>query len=115
MGKNEGGSQQNRVAELGDLSRAVSHALRHEPWLYELELDAEGWASVKSVLIALGKQRAGEQGSGTVFVSKGGRLTPCPHRRGRLVPAVAKKCHARARKRLSIAANPSEGVPDRIR
>ena len=22
-----------------DLSRAVSHALRHEPWLYELELD----------------------------------------------------------------------------
>ena len=24
----------------------MSHALRHEPWLYELELDAEGWAPV---------------------------------------------------------------------
>lgn len=32
----------------GDLSRAVSHALRHEPWLYEIEVDEEvgtwpGW------------------------------------------------------------------------
>ena len=25
------------------LSRVVSHALRHEPWLYELELDEDGW------------------------------------------------------------------------
>ena len=29
-----------------DLSEAVSHALRHEPWLYELELDDAGWAPV---------------------------------------------------------------------
>ncbi|AKU15308.1 RNA 2'-phosphotransferase [Luteipulveratus mongoliensis] len=36
-----------------DLSRAVSHALRHEPWLYELELDDEGWASVDQLLGAL--------------------------------------------------------------
>jgi RNA:NAD 2'-phosphotransferase (TPT1/KptA family) len=41
MSKTDGGSQQNRVADLLGLSRAVSHALRHEPWLYELELDAE--------------------------------------------------------------------------
>ena len=27
-----------------NLSRAVSHALRHEPWLYELEFDEGGWA-----------------------------------------------------------------------
>jgi putative RNA 2'-phosphotransferase len=38
------------------LSRSVSHALRHEPWLYELELDDEGWAPVESVLAALRKQ-----------------------------------------------------------
>jgi putative RNA 2'-phosphotransferase len=43
---------------LADLSRAVSHALRHEPWLYELELDDEGWASVESVLTALRGERA---------------------------------------------------------
>ncbi len=36
-----------------DLSRAVSHALRHEPWLYELELDEEGWAPVEQLLAAL--------------------------------------------------------------
>lgn len=35
------------------LSKAVSHALRHAPWLYELELDAEGWASVDQLLDAL--------------------------------------------------------------
>lgn len=36
-----------------DLSRSVSHALRHEPWLYELELDAEGWVPVESLIAAL--------------------------------------------------------------
>lgn len=36
-----------------DLSNAVSHALRHEPWLYELELDEEGWAPVDQLLAAL--------------------------------------------------------------
>ena len=36
-----------------DLSKAVSHALRHEPWRYELELDEEGWASVDQLLVAL--------------------------------------------------------------
>lgn len=36
-----------------ELSRAISHALRHEPWLYELELDDEGWASVEALIAAL--------------------------------------------------------------
>lgn len=36
-----------------DLSRAVSHALRHEPWRYELELDEEGWAPVGQLIAAL--------------------------------------------------------------
>jgi len=35
------------------LSKAVSHALRHEPWLYEIELDDDGWTSVASLLAAL--------------------------------------------------------------
>lgn len=35
------------------LSRAISHALRHEPWLYELELDDEGWTSVEALVAAL--------------------------------------------------------------
>jgi putative RNA 2'-phosphotransferase len=38
------------------LSRAISHALRHEPWLYELELDDEGWVEVTSLLAALRQQ-----------------------------------------------------------
>jgi putative RNA 2'-phosphotransferase len=45
-----------------DLSRAVSHALRHEPWLYELELDKEGWAPVDQLLEAL-HEKGGEWGS----------------------------------------------------
>jgi putative RNA 2'-phosphotransferase len=40
-----------------DLSRAASHALRHGPWLYELELDDEGWTSVESILVAFRKER----------------------------------------------------------
>lgn len=35
------------------LSKTVSHALRHEPWLYEIELDDDGWSRVDSLLAAL--------------------------------------------------------------
>lgn len=42
-----------------DLSRVVSHALRHEPWLYELELDEEGWAPVDHLLMAL-REKGGD-------------------------------------------------------
>lgn len=35
------------------LSRVVSHALRHEPWLYELELDEDGWVDTGALLAAL--------------------------------------------------------------
>jgi putative RNA 2'-phosphotransferase len=38
------------------LSRLVSHALRHEPWLYELELDDEGWVSIEALLVAIHEQ-----------------------------------------------------------
>lgn len=46
------------VQDLRDLSRSASHALRHEPWVYELELDEEGWTSVDSILAALRKERS---------------------------------------------------------
>lgn len=35
------------------LSKTVSHALRHEPWVYELELDENGWVPVEALLAAL--------------------------------------------------------------
>lgn len=40
------------------LSKTLSHALRHEPWIYELELDAQGWASLDAVLNALRAERS---------------------------------------------------------
>lgn len=42
---------------LTDLSKTISHALRHDPWLYELELDAEGWVPVESLLQSLRETR----------------------------------------------------------
>ena len=36
-----------------DLSRAVSHALRHRPAAYGLELDRQGWVEVDALLAAL--------------------------------------------------------------
>src|SRR5690242_6837583 len=44
---------QHVAKDLTRLSRAVSHALRHEPWQYELELDEDGWADVGALLVAL--------------------------------------------------------------
>ncbi|KMN29945.1 RNA 2'-phosphotransferase [Chromobacterium sp. LK1] len=40
-----------------NLSRTVSHALRHEPWLYELELDDAGWVPLTALLAALRVER----------------------------------------------------------
>lgn len=39
------------------ISKTLSHALRHEPWLYELELDDEGWTPLEAVLAALRAER----------------------------------------------------------
>ena len=39
--------------DLTDLSREVSYALRHAPWEYELEPDAEGFVPVGQLLAAL--------------------------------------------------------------
>ena len=35
----------------------MSHALRHEPWLYELELDDAGWVPLTALLAALRVER----------------------------------------------------------
>jgi len=43
--------------DLTAISRTLAHALRHEPWLYELELDAEGWTPVEAALAALRAER----------------------------------------------------------
>lgn len=39
------------------LSKTISHALRHAPWLYELELDEEGWTPVSDLLHGLRRHR----------------------------------------------------------
>jgi len=39
------------------LSKTLAHALRHAPWIYELELDEAGWTDVTAVLEALGSRR----------------------------------------------------------
>jgi len=44
------------------ISKAVSHALRHEPWLYGLELDHEGWVELDDLAAAL--RQLGEAWSG---------------------------------------------------
>lgn len=40
------------------LSKVISHALRHEPWLYELELDEQGWVYIADLLSVLRHQRS---------------------------------------------------------
>lgn len=42
---------------LATLSRITSHALRHEPWVYELELDEEGWTPIHALVAALRNDR----------------------------------------------------------
>ncbi len=44
--------------DLVRLSKTISHALRHEPWLYELELDDEGWVPLQQLLASLRSENA---------------------------------------------------------
>ncbi|MBO0879435.1 MAG: RNA 2'-phosphotransferase, partial [Mycobacterium sp.] len=39
------------------LSKVLAHALRHEPWRYELELDDNGWVDIDQVLDAMRQER----------------------------------------------------------
>jgi putative RNA 2'-phosphotransferase len=47
------------AVDLVALSRTLSHALRHAPHQYELELDDEGWVPLPAVLDALRADRDG--------------------------------------------------------
>lgn len=42
-----------------EISRLVSRLLRHEPWLYELELDDEGWVPMDALLAAIRRAEPG--------------------------------------------------------
>lgn len=50
-------SNANRDLLLIKLSRTLSHALRHEPWRYGLELDNHGWVRVTDLLVCLRNHR----------------------------------------------------------
>jgi putative RNA 2'-phosphotransferase len=39
------------------LSKVLAHALRHEPWRYELKLDENGWADIDQVLQTMREER----------------------------------------------------------
>lgn len=39
------------------LSKTIAKALRHSPWLFELEVDEEGWTPVEDLLAALARER----------------------------------------------------------
>jgi len=39
------------------LSKAMSYALRHAPWEYELELDEYGWVSIEQLLYAFREEK----------------------------------------------------------
>jgi putative RNA 2'-phosphotransferase len=56
MGGFAGGESIVKI-DYNQLSKVVSHALRHEPWLYELELDDQGWVDVDHLIEALRKQK----------------------------------------------------------
>lgn len=43
------------------LSKTLAHALRHAPWVYELELDEQGWTSTAALLAALQERRKWRQ------------------------------------------------------
>ena len=36
-----------------ELSKEITYALRHAPWEFELELDAEGWVPVEQLIDSL--------------------------------------------------------------
>ena len=45
------------TGDLVDLSRTVSHALRHDPGAYGIALDSEGWVNVDVLLVAIGRSK----------------------------------------------------------
>lgn len=52
------------TGDLIDLSRTVSHALRHDPGAYGVDLDADGWVGVTELLDAIGRAKPRLAGAG---------------------------------------------------
>lgn len=46
------------------LSKHISYALRHEPWVFELELDEQGWVRVEDLIDALKRHDTSFDGIG---------------------------------------------------
>ena len=46
-----------RNLDLAKLSRTVSHALRHQPWLHGLELDSYGWVRLIDLVVSLQRHK----------------------------------------------------------
>jgi putative RNA 2'-phosphotransferase len=40
-----------------NLSKAMSYALRHAPWEYELELDEHGWVNVEQLIYSFNEEK----------------------------------------------------------
>lgn len=51
------------TGNLLDLSRTVSHALRHDPGAYGVHLDGEGWVGVDELLAAIGRRKKSLSGA----------------------------------------------------
>ncbi|BFP43256.1 RNA 2'-phosphotransferase [Flavobacteriaceae bacterium GF1] len=41
--------------KFSELSRVISHALRHQPSFYHIELDEDGWVNIESLIIGIKK------------------------------------------------------------
>lgn len=51
------------TGNLVDLSRTVSHALRHDPGAYDIDLDGEGWVDIETLLAAIGRRKKSLSGA----------------------------------------------------
>lgn len=51
------------TGNLVDLSRAVSHALRHDPGAYGIQLDGEGWVDIDDLLAGIGRRKTALAGA----------------------------------------------------
>jgi putative RNA 2'-phosphotransferase len=51
------------TGNLVELSRTVSHALRHDPAAYGIHLDGEGWVGVDELLAAIGRRKKSLSGA----------------------------------------------------
>lgn len=45
----------NKIKKYNNLSKTISHALRHQPSLYNLELDKDGWVDVNLLIESIQK------------------------------------------------------------